>query len=254
MRQGIKILGLTLLAALSLMAVTAVAAQAETGELLIEGKGATESEVEKEEVPIVATGEKGKLVVPGLGLVIACEKGEATGTARNKPLTKPARHIHLKIKILYFGCAVEGNKFCKVYPTEADRNAKTNAGHITADILLLHRLVTLPNPPTHRLYLLIESLIGAKNLTTVFFSKSTEGCTLPTAEITGMTAVVLPEPSTYEEAVSHTLEPLTANDETAEMANAQFFYGGEKAVLEGGKATAKLAGTFENKKWSLSEK
>ena len=128
--HGLKILGLSLLAVLGLMAVSAAGAQAE-GKFLIEGKDVSTLPLKTELV--TGTAAAGKLLVPGLALTIECTLGDIDGTLEAEGMAL--------VKVLFLGCKVEGNKFCKVYPTEADRNAKTNVEDLTATGLGLLKLM-----------------------------------------------------------------------------------------------------------------
>lgn len=92
-RHGIKVLGLSLLAALGLMAVSAAGAQA-SGEFTILGHSFTNHPLGSESVE----GEfaQGELLVPGLNITFNCTGGLIFGTA----LLGGVAHV----TVLYNGC------------------------------------------------------------------------------------------------------------------------------------------------------
>jgi hypothetical protein len=139
--HGLRVFGLSLLAALSLMAVGAMPATAETGKVLILDRfQATTSELYALfdiEIDLLA-----RLDVPSMFIEIDCPKLTIPET-----LILPGGVIHIP-KILYSECQMWGTNpslvllsECEIYPTLEDREAKTNKGHITVEALfsvLLH--------------------------------------------------------------------------------------------------------------------
>jgi hypothetical protein len=259
MRHGIKILGLALVAALSLMAVTAVAAQAETEKnvFLVGGSQFAENTMESAS----GTGAAGKLKASN-GLEIECESSAAlAGTLPEGTFIENIKDEggvlrgHGKIKVLYHGCKVVGNKFCTIYPTQKDLEGKTNAGHITATALFL----LLLRSKIHFLWLLGLPIKNAKGeieeeFTSVFYGG--ELCTLPTpTKITGHTAAALPTALT--QGVNQTIEAVTPAEEK-EIVEADktmtvtLFYGKETATLSGGAVKdAHLTGGNKGKTWGV---
>jgi len=243
MKHGIKILGLTLLAAIGMMAVTAAAANAE-GSLFINGAeaGTTETSAEGE-----VTSASGKFVVPGLKITIECKKGTGNAAGGNLGLTKG--HLHGLLLILAEECVAVGSALCKVYPTEADRTNKTNAGkiHIHALILFLKfsgaTVFTFAQP----------ILPGEPALISSFFFTKGEGCLLtPNNPITGTTGGKTPEGTT--ELTEHSLNDLSTADEEALAAEGMkigLFDGKEPAELVEGNAKGHLTGTHAGEKFSV---
>jgi len=240
-RHGIKILGLSLLAALSVLAVTAAAAQA--GEFtLTNGSPETTGTFTTKAVAsetVAGTAGAGTLLVPTV-VTINCTSGDVTSAT---VLLGGTAHATL----LALGCTVEGAvKTCLVYPTKADMEAKTNAGDITASGLGL--LILMGTAPVKHYLLLEEKEVGGVKtpFTTVYFSP--EPCTLPLENvITGSTVLELPgaltqsvnqELKTIPQA---TLESLFPSDKLA--------FGGHPAWLDGATAQAHLTGANLNKKW-----
>ncbi len=228
-RNGIKVLGLMLIAALAVMAFTAAAAQA--GEYKINGSTLTTLGLASESVE--GTVAEGELLVPGLSLNINCKKGTFTGTIK--------KGGGASAKILYSECEVLGNKFCKTYETKANMESEVNAGNLVAEgsgeIILMGE----------KHYLLVSS--GATPFTTVYFTKSTKGCTLPLEEtVSGSTVFLLPTAltslvtQTVETIPQATLETLFATDILK--------YGNQTAWLDGGKTSVVLSGANKGKPWS----
>jgi hypothetical protein len=240
MRHTVKLLGLALLAAVSVMALTAVAAQAE-GELFV-----NKVKVGSSETAIEGTGTagKGKLKVPGLGITFECEKGSAAASGGNLTVA------HGLILVTFEECKVAGNSFCKVYPTAADRTAKTNVGKIPAHALFLW-LKRLAGPIDHWL---LKPILPSGFFTQIFLTKSAEGCTLPPENtVTGETAGKIPSPTT--EATEHEIQDITSAEEatlTAEGMKVGLFYGAEPSELEGTNVKGKLTGTNLGKPFSVN--
>lgn len=233
MKYVIRALGLSFLAAISVMAVTAVAAHA-ANQLVIETK------VETAETALEATGGKGKLLVPSLSLELECTSSEIEGKGKNN--SEGRVDYHILIHILYHGCNVVGNKFCKVYPTAADRTAKTNAG-----LLLAHILILIITSGSNRYAKATQ--VGAAPFSTIFMTKSTEGCTLPAENaVTGSTAFKIDTPET--ESLDHEFLDITVAEETTLGVELQL--GAVPALLDEGNAKGKLVGIFLGKKFSFN--
>ncbi len=230
MRRNITLLGLALLAALSMMAVTAAGAQAE-GEFRIAGKALAEGE----EAELEGTGGSSKLSVPNLKLTIECGSVLLKAKVRNVQIG-PFRHAHAEHHVMRHTCHVVGSTACTIYPTEEDLEKSTNAGLLLSFTLQLDRLFLFWH---YWVYKVSERFFygGAK-------------CTLPEeAEITGETAVKFGNAT--EEATEHTMEDITATEEK-ELELSGLRYGSEPAELSGDSTTAKLVGKFAGKKYSLN--
>jgi hypothetical protein len=140
-KHGLRALGLSLLAALGLMAVGAAGASGETGKLLILNAAKTVL------TELNATlGAKIDLLivfhVPAINLEIHCTSVEA-----QESVYLASDHV-AHLKLVYHGCLIDQlNPLttivgCEVYPTAADRTAGTNKGLIEVKgllLVLLHR-------------------------------------------------------------------------------------------------------------------
>jgi len=192
-RHGIKILGLSLLAALGLMAI-ASSAQA-SNFLILETEGGVTKEVG---TASGSTAVAGKLLLEN-GLTIVCNAAEANATLEAAGMAKAT--------VNFSTCSVEGNKFCKVYPTKADMTAKTNAGKLVGTglgTLILHET-------SH--FLDVEGLGVNKTFSTIFTNTAAEGCTLPLEnEVTGLDVLALPNALTHS--VNQVIRGLTPAEET----------------------------------------
>lgn len=222
---------LALLASLSLVATVTSAAQA--GEFRILKIKFTSLGVAAEE--FLGAIAAGKLLVPGLGITISCAGGVLTGTA----LLGGTVHA----RALFNGCFVEGNKFCKLYETKLKKEMNEGAGNIEAlglGELLLHN-------GEH--YVKFESTL-AEALATIFMTRSSLGCALPLEElVTG--AVVFKLPKALEELLLQPTE--TVPQATLEKLFPNFIlrYGNQIAWLDGGAASAHLAGIFKDDLWGM---
>jgi len=217
-RHGIKILGLTLLAALSLMAVSVAAAQA--GEFRLSNKTFTADTTSTESV--LGSGGEGELLTVG-GLKITCSSSNASGTV----LLGGTAHATVN----FAGCKVLNNANCVVYPTSTDAAAKTNK-----EKLIASGLGSIIAHGTER-YLLIDS--GAGTFSTVYLESGAFSCLLPlTNIIQGKEAFFLSTASS--ELLTQTLKTLTATQRALlNGAGAgqlslgiQLKYGNENADLE----------------------
>jgi hypothetical protein len=238
MKHGIKILGLSLLAAVSMMAVTVAAAQA--GEYRVEGHTFTVHGIASESVE--GTIGHGILLVPGLSLEILCTGGTFSGTV----LLGGVAHA----QALYNGCVVVGNKNCVIYENKMDDELFLNSGHIVASSLsevILHNgehYLKVSGAPFGIIY--FGNQAGKKL------------CTLPLEnEISGSTAFLLP--NALSNLINQLIHPLTTADEELLNLNAkkeglnlglQLFYGKELALLDGGIISdAHLTGALKGKTW-----
>ena len=229
-RKGIKILGVTLLAALGLMAISVSAAQA-SGQFLINKTVLTGTDTET----VAGTAGEGELLVEPLGLKINCTSGSVTGVIEAEDKAKAT--------VLYNGCKVLENKFCKLYENESDMLNHVNDGHLIATgtgLLGLHN---------GKHYLTITGLGVNQSFATVFTNLDTEGCTLPLETlVTGSTAFLLP--TALEELKNQTLETVTLTEEELLLGGKKLFYGKEAAHLTGGKVSdLHLTGKRENQPW-----
>ncbi len=252
MKHVIRV-GLTLLAAIGMMAMTAVVAHAEEmkeGSLRVEGK-------------VLALGEEAewaatkstpvKFVVPKLKIKIKCEEILASGGIGNYVLnTKKEKelglHLHANFLLLLHKCTIEeGGANCTIYPTRADVNAGTNAGllHLSMLALWLTRLAGA------RDHIRLEGTNGLGNgLKANTFAVWYYGgpkCTLgEETELNGVFVLAIPNATT--EAKEHTIEDISLPEEealkTAGMTDIGMKYGNEPLELVGGSATGGLIGAL----------
>lgn len=226
MRREIKIVGLALLAALSLMAVTAAGAQAE-GEFRVEGKVLKEGEVAEGE----GTGGASKLSVPALKLTIECGSTLLKATFKNF-----ITHAHAEHHLLRHTCIPIGWEACSIYPTEEDLLKGLNSGLLLSSELYL---IVLFGKFHYWVLKLVERFFFGG----VF-------CTLPKeVEIKGETAVKFGNATT--EATEHTMEDITAEEEK-ELKLPGVTFNGEPAEWSGGNTAVKLVGKLAGKKYSLN--
>jgi hypothetical protein len=224
MKRSIKMLGLTVMAALSVMAFSAVTAQG--AELNVAGSllaGTAELEG--------VTG-KGNLLVSPLGLNIEC----TGGTAVSKDTSNSGGEAHGTATVKFTGCVVvKSEKTCLLYPSSEAREKKVETGTLLASGKL--RAASTE-------YLLAEE--NGKPFSTVFMSKGL--CTLPPENtVTGSAALKVDAGTT--EAKSHTVLDVTSAEEaTLKVA---LKYGNETAELDGNTGTVSLLGSLLNKEFSL---
>lgn len=214
MRHGIKILGMTLLAALSLMAVTVVAAQA--GEFRKGGK--TFAELKILEEPALGTATEGELLTAG-EVKIHCTGG--TGTAKIKQGGTGTAEA------LFTGCKVLGaEKTCTIFE-ELPEVGKESIKATGNGKLLLH---PEEGKAGQEHYLLVEGL-GESKLFADFLIKG-KLCPLPTAEhytVTGSTVLKLPDILTSQ--LLHAAQTVDAVTLEKLFPKDQLFLGKEKADL-----------------------
>ncbi len=253
MKHTMKALGLPLLAAIGMMATTAVVAQAEEmkeGSLRVEGKILTFGE---EAEFAATTSTPGKLVVPKLKIKIKCEETLASGSFGNYIFNALGQkelglHFHGKILKLLHKCTVEeGGANCTIYPTRADLQAGTNAGSIHTSLSALW-LTRLAGGIGH---IRLEGANGLGNglraNTIAVWYYSGAKCTLPEeTETNGVFALMIPNAAT--ESKEHTIEDISLAEETAlktaGMTDIGLFYGKEPAEIEGGRVTGGLVGAL----------
>lgn len=228
-----RVLGLALTLALALMAMSAAAAQA-SGEFLLNGSTFTSLGLASEEV--TGTGSEGELLVTSLNLQLNCTSADVEEAKVFKGGTALA-------KVLFLGCTVLNNTFCKVYASEADRNAKTNVGRLKALGKGLLELVSGKH------YLLLEE--DGEPFTTVWFSKSTEGCNLASGEkVEGSTVFEIEEEALKSQSV-HSIKALLNSEISALGFSDVLTYGHQTAELHKGLAEVHLSGTHANEAWSV---
>ncbi len=233
-RHGIKVLGLSLLAALGLMAFAA-SAQA-SGEFLVEVGGVkktfTEHGISSESV--TGTIAEGELLVPGL-LTINCTGGTFTGTL----LLGGTVHANL----LYSGCSVLGNAFCKPFETHAKMltNLAADRGFISASGLGLLELMGSKH------YLLVESTEAAA-FSTIYLTPAAAGCALPLeSKVFGSTVLELPTALTM--LLTQTVKTIPQAELESLWPSDILKYGNQNAWLDGGTASVVLAGALADKFW-----
>ncbi len=260
MRHAMKVMGPTLLAAIGMMAMTAVVAHAEEmkeGSLRVEGKVLTfEEEVEFAATKSTPT----KLVVPSLKIKIKCQEILASGTLGNYKLDiiggkDLGLHLHAKALLLLHKCTVEeGGANCTIYPTRPDLEAGTNAGLLHASFLALW-LSRLAGARDH---IRVEGTNGLKNGVSNAFAVWYYGgakCTLSEeTELKGVFTLAIPNATT--EAKEHTIEDISKVEEgslkAGGMVDIGLKYGNEPMELEGGSFTGGLTGFFAGLSFSLS--
>jgi hypothetical protein len=230
MIRGLWILSLAMIVTISAAALSADPAQA--GEFMLNGTAFVSVPLTAE----LATGTVGssKILVPSLGLTIECASGDVFNAAVIPGGTVTG-------SILLLGCKVAGNSFCKVYASEGQRNAKIDAGDLTAGGKGVLELMN----GSH--YALVRE--NGIAFTTAWFTKSTEGCTLNSNEkVTGGTVVKLPDALLNQK--THEVVPLTQAEIEALFSTSLLSYGNQRMWIDGGKATAELSGAHSGGKWS----
>jgi hypothetical protein len=226
----VALTSLAFVAVLSMMAVMAVAAQA-AGELRVD------KTVIADEAELEGNGEQSEFLVPGLGLEILC-----SGIIPKKVKLKIGNlngMAHGTAHILYHGCHVVGNKFCKIYSTHTDSLLGGGAG-----LILLTGLVLLQTLSSPTRYLIV---LSASSLATVYYTEG-KGCTLPPeTEIGGSTAFKIDAPTLEG---SHEILDITSMEE-GELGVA-LLYGEEALELDKGSSLMLLAGKYFGKAFSFN--
>jgi hypothetical protein len=220
-QQAVKLLGISLLAALGLVVTIAPAAQA--GNFRIEGGQLGEGKSAEMQGSIGAS----QFAVWGIGLQIKCESGHLEG--------KIISGGKLSAKIVLLACTVVGSKFCKLYPTAADMEAETNAGQITsasAGEMHLHSGA-------------YYAKFASENFNTVYIGGA--ACTLPEEMVaSGSVAMAIPEATT--EMVTRSYADISS--ETEALLGVNIACAGESASILGSSGTLSLVGAHAGKKWS----
>jgi hypothetical protein len=213
-KYGLKVLGLTLLAAISMMALSAAAAQAGS-EVFVEGKVLTG------EKPIKGTVGAGELLTAG-GIQISCTGGTVTGTIKNKEAMGSGN-----ANATFSGCNVKSaESVCKVY----DALNMFNAGVILASA---EALLSIHKDGKH--YLLLKGL-GEKEIFAEFAIEDPlllDRCPIAgDYVISGLTVVALTNPLVEGKTqAGTTIAPATLESLFPTM---QLFLGKEKSHLSGG--------------------
>ena len=249
--NAINILGLSLLAVLGLMAVTAGAAQAvelelKKGEFTLEGSTFTAKSLGSEQV--TGTGDEGTLLVAEVNLNLECGGADVvSGTV----LLGGTAHASL----LFLGCKVQGNSFCKVYPTKEamEKEAEAVQGDLTATGLGLLLLMKKTDEPSeaYKHYLLLEPTPGSTTFTQVFLTSSKKGCTVELEpKVSGSTVVELPNALAAGGQLTQQLVTLSATELKALFPEDKLTYGGHPAFIDGGNVSAQLSGALhKDAKW-----
>src|SRR6476661_7942290 len=131
MRREIKLFGIAVLAALSLTAVMATGAQAES-EFRVEGKALAEGE----KAELEGVGGESQLKVPGPEFTFKCQTTLLFSSTSNLKFGG-TRHAHAEHHILRHGCLPVGFESCAIYPTEEDLAKGTNLGLLLSSALVL---------------------------------------------------------------------------------------------------------------------
>jgi hypothetical protein len=234
-KRGARLFGLSLLVSIVLLATTAVAAEA--GEFTIGGTSFAAHGVLSE----TAAGSiaSAKFLVPGIPMTIACTNTGAE--VKNTTLLKGGT-AHLTF--LFKGCAVEGNKFCTIYPTKesSEKEEKEKAEDVT--VSGLGTLILMGVVPKH--YLLFgESKV---NLGEFFFAG--EGCTLEhEAPLEGATVFEIPNALTTGGLLNQTLVSLPQAELESLFAADVLKFGGLNIWIDGGNMTIRLTGANNDARW-----
>ena len=238
-KRGLRILGLSLLAVLSLMALGASTAAASGQWLVPSGTAFSGTET------FLGTGLSGELLVPGIGLEIFCNKSKVTGNI--------SANDRVLAEVLFEECRVLNNNFCKIFETKANMEANTSAGNLVAKgegLIYLHG---------GKHYLLAEQHSGATSFTTYYFSPASKGCSLPLENtINGTTILELetlltPGKKQSAKALLDMEIQLLFREELSATFGAngdKLFYGTEPAELHGGLAEVHLSGPHAGQSWS----
>jgi hypothetical protein len=219
MRQhALKILGLSLLAAIGLMAFGAAAAQAGS-EVFVEGKVLTGEKAIKGSV------NAGELLTAG-GLKIGCTGGTVAGTVKNVEKMGSG-----SATVTFSGCSVKSaESVCKIY----DALNMFNAGVILASDNFLFSI-------HNGIHYLLKTGLGVNQTLAIFAIEDPlllERCPIEgDYEVTGTSALQLTAPLTESKAQAAT----TVSPATLTLLGKQLFLGKEKShLLEGVGATIEL--------------
>jgi hypothetical protein len=241
-KYGLKVLGLSLLAALSLMALSAGAAQAVTHEVKILGKTFAELGIDEESL----TGKidtVGALLVTGQNLALTCAKFSVV--EGKILLALPSKTVDAEGKILFEECKTKSADLTENLPCIVDDDVGTGltTEHITADALIL--IVETGGVR----YLLAEPLTGQTAFTKVDFLDEDPAhgkfCPLPDlVEITGSTAIEIETGTNAEKLIKEA----PAAIQTA--LNDKLKFGESKATIDA-TGWVKLNGADAGKVWQV---
>jgi hypothetical protein len=218
-RHGLKVLGLSLLTALGLMAVTAGVAQA--AEFIHEDMTFSSLNITSEQVE--GSIGAGELLVPGLGLKIHCESGHV----KNAKVYLGGK---AEASVLFLGCKVLENTKCTVYEKELETPGAIEASGVGK--LVLHN---------NKHYLVAESDEFAR----VFIHG--DKCLLPLENLVDGSVALELEKALTLNLKDQPISDISKSDD--ELLGVQLFFGEELAEIDGGLGTAHLSGTHENDFW-----
>lgn len=224
------VFSLALLAACLTMA-TAIASVAQAGEFTVNGSSFTSKGLASESFS--GTLGETKLLFPGLSLVYTCKSGTLSGTL----LLGGVAHV----AILFAECSVEGNKFCKFYETKAKMESETEPGFFV--ISGLGELVLTEG----KHYLLVSS--GAGSFTTIYFTKSTKGCTALSLELAITGSFVLELPTALTSLVNQTAKTITQAEGEKSFPSDILKYGNQSGFVDSGSTNLRLVGANTGKNW-----
>jgi hypothetical protein len=220
-RHGIKILGVSFLVALGLMAVMATGAQAKTPDFKINGTALNGGDSES----ITGAIPLGKILIPGLGFAIHCTGGKIEAAEILDGGTVEAA-------ILFTGCTVEGNPNCEIYEEELKTPKAILASGISE--LVFHG---------GKHYLVAESASFA--ILWIHGDK----CLFPLeTNISGSIGVLLEEG--LDNLVNQPIQELTEEEE--ELLGVGLFFGEEPMKLDSGLGTLRLNGKREGQTFGVA--
>ena len=250
-RNGLRALGVSLMAALGLMAFTAAGAQAAF--LYLEGGVTKTLAVESE--PVVSAHNTGTLLVPGLNIEIQCKKVESDPTAKVKLLANSVvAHGHL----LFTECEsfeIE-NKVTKVKLTLLGSCKPSSPGTASGTVLAGGLAELVLHEATGRTYVLFKPLSPKKEGEKVPFTIVVlpETCALAeTSEVTGSLVAECGELVTGafggdKNCKTHRVEQLLQQAPQALFPTDQLKFGEQNASLDG-IAAVKFGAPCANCSW-----
>ncbi len=214
-KHGLKVLGMSLLAALGLMALSAAAAQAGS-EIQVNGAALKTTKGVKGAVGA------GELLTAG-GVKIGCTAGTFGGEVFNSGAVGK-----IKVKLLYTGCKVLGaDTFCKFYE-ELPMVGQGSIATTGVGTFFVHT--------DGKHYLLLEGLGESKTLADflILDPELLERCVLPEGHyiVKGSNVYALPDALTTQ--VAHSITTIAPATLAALFPKDQLFLGAEKSHLEAG--------------------
>ncbi len=214
-KHGLKVLGMSLLAALGLMALSAAAAQAGS-EIQVKGAALKTTKAIK---GVIGAG----VILTSGGVKIACTAGTFTGEVFNSGAVGKA-----KAKLLYTGCKVLGaEKFCQIYE-ELPMVGQGSIATTGVGTFFVHT--------DGKHYLLVEGLGVSKTLSDFVISdpELLERCVLPEGHYiaSGSNVYALPDALTAQ--VTHSVTTIAPATLAALFPSDGSFLGAEKSHFEGG--------------------